>query len=270
MPFPETQDVVREAVAAFNAGRHNDARRICEHGLVRQPLEPTLNHLLAAILYARSEFSSASKRISASLKVNPHHSAALLLASRIARKEKNFEAALLYLKRAEALGTNVEILVETARTLDQAGHRRDAQPAWRLVLQAFPQSYEAMARLGRLSWEGGNLDDAALFLERAVAGDCSASTWFDLGVVKHDLGDFGGAATAYRQALTRNPTFAEAAVNLGVALQETGDLDSALVAYRTAYQIRPSTFGTIAMALTSSSNGCLWLREETLRHLLSS
>jgi tetratricopeptide (TPR) repeat protein len=268
MPSTQAQDIVRSAVAAFNAGRHRDAQKLCEQGLARQPREPTLNHLLAAMLFAQSEFPAARERIAASLAVEPNRGAALLLAGRIARAEKDFDGALSYLKRAAALAATPEILLETARTLDQAGNASRAQSAWRVVLRASPQSHEAMARLGRICWEDGNLTEAALLLERAVAGDCPASTWFDLGVARQDLGDHAGAATAYRQALARNPAYAEASVNLGIVLQESGDLDSAMSAYQAAYRLRPSTFGTIAMALTSSPHGRLWLNEQALRDLL--
>src|SRR6266581_4556082 len=112
----QAPDIVLKAVAAFNSGRHRDAQKLCEQGLARQPLDPTLNHLLAAMLLKRSEFSSAQKRISASLAANPKNPAALLLAGRIARAENDFKAALSYLKSAAALETNLEVLLETART----------------------------------------------------------------------------------------------------------------------------------------------------------
>ena len=48
-------------------------------------------------------------------------------------------------------------------------------------------------------------------------------------------------------------------------LQDSGDLDSAMRAYREAYRLRPQTFGTIAMALTSAPHGRLWLDEASLR-----
>ena len=68
--------------------------------------------------------------------------------------------------------------------------------------------------------------------------------------------------------IERHPAYAEAAVNLGIVLQESGDLDAAISAYQTAYRIRPGTFGTIAMALTSAPSGRLWLNEQALRDLL--
>ena len=80
--------------------------------------------------------------------------------------------------------------------------------------------------------------------------------------------DLAGAETAYTEVLTRKPDHAEAAVNLGVVRQEAGDLDGAMEAYARAYRLRPQTFGTIAMALTSGSHGRLWLDENALRKSL--
>ena len=68
--------------------------------------------------------------------------------------------------------------------------------------------------------------------------------------------------------LRQKPDHAEAAVNRGIIRQEAGNVDGAMDAYRIAYRLRPSTFGTIAMALTSGSHGGLWLDEDALRKLL--
>lgn len=262
-------DVVREAVEAFNSGRHDDAARVCEAGLARQPREPTLNHLLAAVFFARGEFVLARARIDASLTGNPKSAAALLLAGRIARSERNFEAALAYLKRAAALGMTPDILLETARTLDQSGSPAQAREVWRAVLKAMPDCKEALARLGRFAWEDGAHAEAAALLERAATNDAPASVWFDLGLAKQDLRDHAGAAAAYRRVLGMKPDDAEAAFNLGVVLQETGDLDLAMGAYRTAYRLQQAMFGTIAMALTSAPRGKIWIEESALRRLLA-
>jgi cytochrome c-type biogenesis protein CcmH/NrfG len=45
-------------------------------------------------------------------------------------------------------------------------------------------------------------------------------------------------------------------------------MDHAMRAYAQAYRLRPQTFGTIAMALTSASHGRLWLDEAALRRAL--
>lgn len=269
----DAEEIVRRATAAFNAGQPDEARRLCEQGLSRQPGDPMLNHLLAAVLFSKGEIQSARTHIETSLAKRPGNAAAHLLAARMARDAGDFDGALTHLDLATAIAPQRDIFLEKARTLDQASlHqgslRPQAREAWRAILEVIPQHQEAAARLGRLAWEDGDYAAAAALLERAVASDAPASVWFDLGLVRQDLRDYGGAATAYRKALDVKPDNAEAALNLGIVLQENGDPDNAMRAYAEAYRLRPTTFGKIAMALTSASHGRLWLDEASLRRSL--
>jgi tetratricopeptide (TPR) repeat protein len=273
MSKPTAEDIVRRATAAFNAGKPDEARQLCEEGLRRAPDQPMLHHVLAAVLFANGDIPAARIHIEASLARQPGNAAARMLAARIARSAKDFGAALSHLDLSIATAPQREAFLEKARTLDQASlHQKALRPqareAWRAVLKAIPQHQEAAARLGRLAWEDGDHTEAATMLERASASDAPASVWFDLGVVRQDLRDHAGAATAYRKAIALKPDYAEAALNLGIVLQECGDLDSAMRAYTEAYRLRPQTFGTIAMALTSGSHGRLWIDEASLRREL--
>ncbi|QPC89596.1 tetratricopeptide repeat protein [Mesorhizobium sp. INR15] len=268
MVDPELQNQMWHIVADFNAGRHEQARLLCEDGLRLKPDDPTLNHLLAAVLFAKGEVREARAHIRASLAVKADNAPAQLLAGKLARAERDFDLALLHFERAAKLAPGLAVLLERARTLDAIGDRNQAREAWREVALADPLSGEAAARLGRMLFEDGMPAAAAPLLERAVKGDAPASAWFDLGLVRQDLHNHTGAAAAYRKVLEKRPDDAEAAVNLGIALQETGDMGGAMQAYRTAYQQRAATFGTIAMALTSAPHGRLWLDRETLKGLL--
>jgi tetratricopeptide (TPR) repeat protein len=229
------EDLVRRAAQAFNAGRRDEARKLCETGLSRAPDDPALNHLLAAILFATQDYEAARVHVERSLRAKPGHAAARLLAARIS---------------------------------DHASNTAQRRAAWQAVLDLSPHNHEAMARLGRVLWEDGDVAEAARLLSQAVTGDAPASAWFDLAMARQDQRDFAGAEAAYRQVLARKPDHAEAAVNLGIVRQEAGNLDGAMDAYRTAYRLRPQTFGTIAMALTSGSHGRLWLDEDALRKSL--
>jgi len=269
MTEPTAEDIARPATAAFNAGRREEARGLCEQALSREPGEPMLHHLLAAVLFSESEIQSARDHIETSVARRPGNAAAHLLAARIARAAKDFDGALAHLDLFIAIAPQREAFLEKARTLDQAGLLPHAREAWRAILEVVPQNTEAAARLGRLAWEDGDHAAAVSFLERAVSDDAPASVWFDLGLARQDLRDYHGAATAYRRAIERKPDHAEAALNLGIVLQELGDLDSAMRAYREAYRLRPQTFGRIAMALTSASHGRLWLDEVSLRRALA-
>jgi tetratricopeptide (TPR) repeat protein len=263
------EELVRRAAAAFNAGRRDEARSICEQGLAREPGEPMLSHLLAAVLFSENKTALARPHIEASLKKRAGYAPALALAGRIARAEKDFDAALAHFDRAIALAPQRELFVEKARTLDQAGQRPQAREAWLAILKVVPQHAEACARLGRMAWEDGDHAIALMYLELATASDAPASTWFDLGLARQDLRDYPGAAAAYRRAFALKPDYAEAALNLGIVLQEGGDTDAAMAAYRDAYRLRPQLFGSIAMALTSAPHGRLWLDETELRRSLA-
>ena len=254
------EDIVCRATAAFNAGRADEARKLCEEGLIRQPGEPMLSHLLAAVLFSKGEIQSARGHVETSLARRPDNAAARLLAARIARAVRDFDGALSHLDRAIAIAPQREVFLEKARTLDQAGLGPQARQAWRAILDVIPANIEAAARLGRLAWEDGDTSLAASLLERAAQGEAPASVWFDLGLVRHDGRDHDGAARAYRKAIEIKPDHAEAALNLGVVLQESGDLDGAMRAYRCAYRLLPQSFGTIAMALTSASVSYTHLR----------
>jgi tetratricopeptide (TPR) repeat protein len=274
MREPPAEDAVRRATAAFNAGKREEARRLCEEGLRRAPGEPMLNHLLAAVLFSQGEIHPARTHVESSLAKRPGNAAAHLLAARIARAANDFDSALAHLDRAIAIAPQREVFVEKARTLDQASSsqvslRPQAREAWRAILDVVPQNSEAAARLGRLAWEDGDHAIAVSLLERAVSGEAPPSVWFDLGLARQDSRDYHGAASAYRRAFELKSDFAEAALNLGVVLQELGDLDGAMDAYAQAYRLRPKMFGSIAMALTSAPHGRLWLDEASLRRALS-
>jgi len=262
------EDIVRRATAAFNAGRRDEARQLCEQGLVRLPGEPMLSHLLAAVLFSGGEIEAARGHVEISLAKRPDNAAARLLAARIARAGKDFDGALSHLDRAIAISPQRDAFLEKARTLDQAGLRPQARLAWQAILEVIPDNAEAAARLGRLAWEDGETVLAASLLEGAVRDEAPASVWFDLGLVRQDLRDHAGAALAYRKAVEIKSDHAEAMFNLAVVLQESGDLDGAMRAYRDAYRLRPESFGRIAMALTSASHGRLWLDEASLRRAL--
>jgi tetratricopeptide (TPR) repeat protein len=267
------EDIVRRATAAFNAGKPDEARALCEEGLRRTPDQPMLHHVLAAVLFANGDIPTARLHIEASLTKQPGNAAARMLAARIARSAKDFGAALSHLDLSIATAPQREAFLEKARTLDQVSAvqkqlRPQAREAWRAILKAIPQHQEAAARHGRLAWEDGDHAEAVELLERAVASDAPASVWFDLGVVREDLRDQAGAAAAYRKAIDIKPDFPEAHVNLGLNLQHSGDLESAMDSYRQAVRLRPDSFGRIAQALTSAKKGQLWLDLGRLRRSL--
>ena len=110
------EDIVRRATAAFNAGRRDDAQKLCERGLAGQPNEPMLSHLLAAVLFAKDDIRSARGHIETSLAKRSGNAAALLLAARIARADSDFEA-----------GSTSKMIAESGQAPEGARHNRRAR-----------------------------------------------------------------------------------------------------------------------------------------------
>ena len=267
--MPSTiEDEVRRTITAFNAGRVSEARHSCESGLARAPAEPILNHLLAALLFADGEIARSRHHIERSLAAQPGRRAARLLANRIAVSAGDFAGALAHLDAIAERSGDIDICLARARTMDAAGWPDRSLEAWQIVLSRDGTCKEASFRVGRRLWEAGRARDAAGVLEHALADGGPASAWFDLALACQDIREFEKAALAYRKVLDRHPDNAEAAVNLGSVLQEAGDRDGAIEAYGRAYRLKPSTFGMIAMALSSAKFGGVWLDLEALRQLL--
>src|SRR5258707_10903395 len=106
------EHIARRATTAFNAGRREEARQLCEQGLARQPGEPMLGHLLAAVLFAQNEIELARAHLGTSLAKRPDSAAAQLLAARIARAAGDIAGALSHLDRAIAIAPQREVFLE--------------------------------------------------------------------------------------------------------------------------------------------------------------
>lgn len=111
-------------------------------------------------------------------------------------------------------------------------------------------------------------DARAAFAEAAAHDPTSVRARFLLGAAAQDVGDFAAAAAAYEAALALDPQLGEAALNLGTVRQAMGNLDGARAAYGRAARLRLDGFGRSAQALTTESNGELWLDLGALRRAL--
>jgi cytochrome c-type biogenesis protein CcmH/NrfG len=133
----------------------------------------------------------------------------------------------------------------------------------------WPDDAELWHKLGRARYAADEASACAQALRRAVElAPGRTEAWFHLGLAEQDLDEPQAAARAYRRALEARPGMAEAALNLGIALQDAGDMAAALDAYAQTLRLRPAYFNRIAQALTSASNGRLWLDLSALRRFL--
>jgi tetratricopeptide (TPR) repeat protein len=117
----------------------------------------------------------------------------------------------------------------------------------------------------------GRRVEAAQLLQQLVAQTPQlAAAWFELALVRQDLGQWDLAAQALQQLLAGQPQRVDAWVNLGIVCQDAGRLADAKAAYGRALQLHPAEFGRIAHALAASPQGEVWLDLPALhQHLLA-
>ena len=105
-----------------------------------------------------------------------------------------------------------------------------ARRAYEKVLELQPDHADALASLGRILHEDGNLEGAVVHYRRAIeaSGGDDPVAAFNLGLALEDLGRDRAAADAYNAALTIDPGFADAHRNLSRVYERLGDRLSAL------------------------------------------
>jgi tetratricopeptide (TPR) repeat protein len=143
--------------------------------------------------------------------------------------------------------TRVAELLADGLRLHQAGQLIEAEANYRRVLAAQPDHGEALNLLGLVSFQKGRYDLAVELIGRAIEQNGQNAGYFsNLGNVLYASGKLEEAVTAYRQAISKKPDFADSHANLGEpyhnlggALNELGRHDEALDAYRNAISISP-------------------------------
>jgi tetratricopeptide (TPR) repeat protein len=144
-------------------------------------------------------------------------------------------------------------LMDGASRLHFSGDLLGAEEACLQVLRADPLHAPALHLLGVNCHKRGRLDDAIIYLERAVGIDpANPDLHCDLGVACAVVGRLQEAIAHFREALRRKPDHVDAHNNLGVALGKQGCFAEAIGHYQHVLRVRPtrpSAHNNLAIAL---------------------
>ncbi|GAA4349802.1 tetratricopeptide repeat protein [Variovorax defluvii] len=128
------------------------------------------------------------------------------------------------------------------------GRPAEAEPIYRVVLQARPEHVGALGALGVARHQQGDSEDALQWLRRALAvAPGEPGTWNNLGNVLLEAGRADEAAEAYEEAVRLAPGLGDVHNNLGVLRRAQDRPVEAEAAYRRALAIDPRS----AEALTN-------------------
>lgn len=123
----------------------------------------------------------------------------------------------------------------------QRGDAAEAERACRRILEARPESFDALYLMGIAAGQGRRPGEAAEWFARAAAlQPRNADVQFNLGVALGESGRGAEALEAYERTVALDPARADAHYNRGVALEALGRSAEALAAYERAVAIAPA------------------------------
>ena len=134
------------------------------------------------------------------------------------------------------------ILKSLERGLDEhrSGRLERAETLYRQALNHDPANPDALHLIGVVAWQQGRFEQAVSYVERAIEGNGTVSTFhYSLGNAWQSLGNLANAIGSYSRAVELNGDHFDASLNLGNSLQQAGRQAEAADIYRGILAARP-------------------------------
>lgn len=222
-------------------GMVENARRVYEEALQKDPHEQWLHHNYAEFLAGIGDLAGATEQMRIVRELAPENPAAYLQLGRLLARQQKFDEAQQCLDQALGLRPDVAYLyVELGQVrasqgnLDEAlrqyrkARARDQNDAHVCLLEA-----EVLDKQKKRSEAIGSLREAI----RLRPSYCEAHD--HLGMELGLLGEFAEAAAEFEQVVRLRPDYAEGHLNLGIALARQGSLSKALEQFQTVLRLEP-------------------------------
>lgn len=280
----------QRGLAAHQANRFDEAARLYEAALAREPDHRVATLHLGLVRYQQGQCAAAESLLRPLVTAHPEFAEAWgALALALKGQEKldaatdAFTCALLLNPNSPDVHNNFGNLLTAQKQFDLAlDHYRTAirlQPSradsyqnlgnalgdlerheeaienFRRALALRPGYVGALLGLGKAYRVLDRLDEAQAAFSEALEHDAtSAEAWSNLGVIWREKGRFDEALHCYDEALRLKPDYGDGWGNRAVALHQAGRLDEAEVAYRESVRLKPDNpdhlFGLGVVLLT--------------------
>jgi protein O-GlcNAc transferase len=229
------------AVRYCNAGKLNEAERLCRRIIAVQPRQADAIHLLGVIAHQNGQKESAMEWIRAAIAIRPEFAEAHFnLGNAMKESQRHDEAAASFKRAIEIKPEYVEALINLGNTLRDKGLHDEAIAVYQRAIKLRPDYAECHYNLGTILKESGLLEAAVAAFGQAIT---LKPDYFqahnNLGEVFRERGESDRAIASYHQVLLLRPDHAGAQNNLGSALRDQGLLDEAVAAYRRAIRFNP-------------------------------
>lgn len=180
----------------------------------------TFGHLLqqAEMALAALDMGAGVEVLEKAHELDPSNYELSFFLAEIFFNDGQIEPALVYFERVLATkGNHFESLVYCGVLHHERGNDGRAEELLRRAVQLFPDSFLPSFSLGAVYASGGRLQQAVVFLEKAVAIDPIPQAFFLLGSCCYEMGKTSAAIRRLEETLRLDPTFAGAHHLLGLA-----------------------------------------------------
>jgi len=233
---------IQLALDHCQAGRFQEAERIFQQVLAREPHNPYAHHFLGLIAHQSGNKEFAVELIGRALASWPEYPEALSDLGNILQELKRFEEALASYDRAIAIRPPLAqaLLWNRVNALRELKRFEEIITACDRALAVDAGLAEALCLRGNALQELKRLDEAIASYERALAiAPGYAEALRNRGNALLALQRVEQALASFDQALAVAPGFAEALYNRGNALLELGRHSEALASYARAFALKP-------------------------------
>ncbi len=153
---------------------------------------------------------------------------------------KNYQLSIFnYQLVARVALISLIVMVFGVMANTQAKAWKDTESLFLNVIENYPNSHRARNNLGNIYRRRGELDDAIVEFEKAIAISPRPRTYSNLGAVYRKKGMMLEAINQYRTAMEINPDDPEPHFGLGIVYAERGDFQNAKSSYERAIELDP-------------------------------
>jgi len=231
-PGAMSANLFASAIERFNAGRLDEAERLCRDVLMFNKGHFDALHMLGLIAVRVGNLTAAAELYGRALAVNGRSAECHFNIAQVFRAQDRNHDAVAHLGEATAIKRDyVAAHVSLADMLAAQNDLEGARTRYEQALAIDPRLVDARHGLANLLRLLGRLDEAAEQFRQVVAIKPDyAEAFSNLGVVLAAQGRWADAAEQYQRAISIKPELVDAYRNLARALLSDGRADEALAA----------------------------------------
>jgi tetratricopeptide (TPR) repeat protein len=256
-----TEETLRRAMSAIQSQRPEEAARLAQDVLKRNPSHPNALHFFGYALLMQDRASEAIAPLEKAFRSLRDPAIETQLAIAL-RKAGRTDDALNRLTRAvKRVPVFPAAIHELGYLLNSLGRSDEAIEVLKSGIEAAPWMVDLPLMLGWVFHARNDGANARAAFARALGVALNhPDALYGMGLVLMDAGEFAPASEYFQQALRGDPSDQQSRLYLGACLLELKQTGTASACLRLVTRGGPDFYGKALKVLTSSSRGRFWLQ----------